>query len=92
LTKRVRSVWGRMSWPGVQAELQEYQETTMTQQRTLALALNKRFFFALMVLLAPKWAAAGFLDLALGWSLRRSERCLSFFFQRKGEDDRASEL
>ena len=66
----------------------------MTRQHTdtkfLPLASNKGFF-AVVVLLTPKGAAAGFLpvpDLALGWSLRRSERCYPF----EGEDDHASEL
>ena len=91
LTKLVRSVWGRMSWPGPQAEFQEYQErdddtTTHRYQKFLALASNKGFFFAFVVLLAPKGAAAGFLpvpDLALGWSLRRSDRCYPFSSREK---------
>ena len=97
LTKRARSVWGRMSWPGVQAEFQNTNRETTTRQRTdakiIGISLEQRVFFALMVLLAAMGVTAGFspvLDLALGWSLRRSERCLSFFFKR--EDDRASEL
>jgi hypothetical protein len=98
LTKRVRSVWGRMSWPGPKLSFSVTREGT-TRQRTdtevLGISLEQGFFFALVVLLAPKGAAAGFLpvpDLALGWSLRRSERCLSFFFKRRIEDDRAPEL
>ena len=45
----------------------------------LDLAVKRGFFFALVPLLTPKGAAAGFLldpGLALGgWSLRRSQQC-----------------
>jgi hypothetical protein len=77
-----------LAW--VQAEFQEFQgrddDTNAPIPKFLALASNKGFFFTLVVLLAPKGAAAGFFrvpDLALGWSLRRSERFYPFSSREK---------
>ena len=73
-----------MSWPRSKLSLEQQergQHDNAPIPKFLAVASNKGFFFALVVLLAPKGAAAGFLpvpDLALGWSLRRSERCYPF--------------
>jgi len=61
-----------MSWPGPKLSIRATRERTTRQHtdtKVLGVSLEQGFFFALVVLLAPKGAAAGFLpvpDLALG--------------------------
>jgi hypothetical protein len=89
LTKWVRSVWGRMSWPmrgtikmWTSRKDGKLNEMSVPIPKFLGVDSKSGFFFALVVLWAPKGAAAGYLPdpvLALGgWSLRRSQQSNPF--------------
>ena len=64
LTKRVRSVWGRMSWPGPKLNFRATRETT-TRQRTdtkvLRVSLEQRVLLRLGGLARTKGGGGGFL-------------------------------
>ena len=64
LTKRVRSVWGRMSWPGPKLSFRATRETT-TRQRTdtkvLGIGLEQKVLLRLGGLACTKGGRGGFL-------------------------------
>ena len=73
LTKRVRSVWGRMSWPTPKLSFRATRETT-TQQRTdtkvLGISLERRALLRLGGLARTKGGRGGFLACSgLGFGL-----------------------